>query len=189
MFVFISSWSSQLDFFLEVVNNRGKSGFCGGGGGGLYFTLYRPSSSTGELSCRGNFRPLGRAAVRKNGQSQGKRQRRTFLMSTTIKFMCVHECVNLSRSLLALSLFLSISVCAQRLRWRGRVDNVTPTLEQQVSAHYCVAGQLWQTSLTNAECIIQNILHLLQHCFSNQHHSLPGQKFSFNAGFTYLCWF
>lgn len=28
------------DFFLEVVNNRGKSGFCvGGGGGGLYFTL------------------------------------------------------------------------------------------------------------------------------------------------------
>lgn len=49
-------------------------------------------------------------------------------------------------------------------------------LERQVSAHCCVAGQLWQTSLTNVECIILNILHLLQHCSSNQQHSLPAQK-------------
>lgn len=56
---------------------------------------------------------------------------------------------------------LSISfhvVCAAQPVLKARVDNVTLTLEERVLPHDCVAGQLSQTVLTNARCLIQNAL-------------------------------
>lgn len=98
----------------------------------------------------GNFRPLGHSAARKSEQSRGKWQSRSVLMSTTTPPAC--ECVGT----------LSISfhfVCASQPVLEARVDNVTLTLEERVLPHDCVAGQLWQTVLTNAQCLIQNMLH------------------------------
>lgn len=51
-----------------------------------------------------------------------------------------------------------------RARLQG---NAMLTLEdRRAMSHYCVAGQLQQTSQTNAQYIIQNILYYAMHFFT-----------------------
>lgn len=101
----------------------------------MYFTLYLPSSPTGELSRRGNFRPLCHSAVRKNEQRQGKWRSQGFLMNTTTPSAHVRTCA--IDSPLALSPLLSICLCSAAGGLGDRGDSVTLTLEERVSSLLC----------------------------------------------------
>lgn len=151
MFVVISHLPLRLavgQLLSVMVNNHGKSR----GGGGLHFIS--PHLQQGDEPQRKlqTSRPLSCAEEWAVPRQVAK------LLNEHHYPVCVCVCMYAIACWCYHHFFPFVCVLSSRCLG-GRVDNVMLTLEERVSSHYCVAGQLKQTGLTNAQCIIQNILH------------------------------